>query len=117
MRLENNRKAASRGHFSMGGKARPAGRWGKFRPAGLSASHFYTEVTQAATNYRVRACESSYDGATLTNTSKLDYGSGSITNGVPVVNGGNLAIAIGNASGGDLTNARLQVRFVGAFVI
>ncbi len=78
---------------------------------------FTIALTSGGADNRTAVFETSYDGATVTNTSKLAFGAGDITINGPAVNGGNFAIQITDASG-PTSNCRLQVRFHGgAFVI
>lgn len=79
---------------------------------------FTISINQAATVHRLAVIETSYDGVTVTNTSKLSFGSGTITIAGPSNHGGKFAIQFSDAAASGSTNARLQVRFHnGAFVI
>lgn len=71
----------------------------------------------ASGEHRTSVFETSWDGATVSNTSKLAYGAGDITITGPAENAGAFAIQISDASG-PTSNCRLQVRFHGGvFVI
>lgn len=59
-----------------------------------------------------------YDGATVTNTTRITYGSGSITSLAPANNAGNLAITLTNGGATTAASARVQVRFhSGQFIV
>lgn len=74
-------------------------------------------ITTSAGEHRTSVFETSYDGATVTNTSKLAYGAGDITITGPANNAGSFAIAIADATG-PTANCRIQVKFSGgAFII
>lgn len=59
-----------------------------------------------------------YDGATITNTTRITYGSGAITSLAPANNAGSLAITLTNGGALTAASARIQVRFhSGQFIV
>lgn len=59
-----------------------------------------------------------YDGATITNTTRITYGSGSITSLAPANNAGKLAVTLTNGGAATAASARIQVRFhSGQFIV